>query len=300
MNTEPDKRELLTQIEGFITDPNLINDCKKKSLLRIFLYSSKTFLWICLGILLFKSNSNLLIFSILMLLVSQRHLQTHVHDTAHYFISNNKRKNDFFGNYLYAGFIGMAIENYRSIHQKHHKFNGSDEDPEYFSYEDVRNYGGFVSLCLKYFLGLEAFKLIKKYYFSKKSSSTNSKKNRNLIHIIFAQILLIIFFGINDVFFFYLIWLYLAMTISPLLSRLRFLVEHPGKNNTTRTTSSTFLEKLFFAPHNFNYHFEHHMWPTIPPYNLKRIHNHIKKNNFFKIHKEKINRSFVSGLIKNN
>jgi fatty acid desaturase len=266
----------------------------------ILLYSSKAFLWICLAILIFTINSNLLIFSVLMLLVSQRHLQTQVHDTAHYFISDNKKNNDFFGNYLFAGFIGMTIENYRFIHQKHHKFNGSDEDPEYFSYKDVRNYGGFMSLCLKYFLGFEAFKLIKKYYFSNKSSSTDSKKNRNLIHIIFAQLLLIIFFGICDAYFFYIIWLYLAITISPLLSRLRFLVEHPGKNNVTRTTSSTFVEKLFFAPHNFNYHFEHHMWPMIPPYNLARIHNHIKKNNFFKINKKYINRYFISDLIKNN
>ena len=300
MNIELNKRELLSEIEGFITDSDLINNSKKKSFLKICLYSSKTFLWTCLAILLFKINSSLLIFSILMLLVAQRHLQTHVHDTAHYFISDNKRMNDLFGNYLYAGFIGMTIENYRSIHQKHHKFNGSNEDPEYFSYEDVRNHGGLISLCLKYSLGFEAFKLIKKYYFSNKYSTTNPKTSKKLFHVIFSQILLIFFFGINGLYFFYIIWLYLAMTISPLLSRLRFLVEHPGKNNTTRTTSSTFLEKIFFAPHNFNYHFEHHMWPMIPPYNLARIHNHLEKNNFFKINKKYISNYFISDLIKNN
>ena len=100
MNVELNKRELLSEIEGFITDSELINNSKKKSFLKICLYSSKTFLWTCLAILLFKINSSLLIFSILMLLVTQRHLQTHVHDTAHYFISDNKKMNDFFGNYL--------------------------------------------------------------------------------------------------------------------------------------------------------------------------------------------------------
>jgi fatty acid desaturase len=34
------------------------------------------------------------------------------------------------------------------------------------------------------------------------------------------------------------------------------------------TYRSNWLEKLFFAPHNMNYHMAHHLWPSIPYYNL--------------------------------
>ena len=60
----------------------------------------------------------------------------------------------------------------------------------------------------------------------------------------------------------YPLWLYLAVTWSPLLSRLRFLVEHPGDSDLTVTTRSTVLERPLFAPLNFNYHFEHHPGPA--------------------------------------
>jgi fatty acid desaturase len=34
------------------------------------------------------------------------------------------------------------------------------------------------------------------------------------------------------------------------------------------TYESSWLEKPFFAPHNMNYHMAHHLWPSIPYYNL--------------------------------
>jgi fatty acid desaturase len=34
------------------------------------------------------------------------------------------------------------------------------------------------------------------------------------------------------------------------------------------TYTSTWLERQFFAPHNMNFHTAHHLWPSIPYYNL--------------------------------
>lgn len=298
MKKELNRKELLAEVENYITDKSLIVNSKKRSLLMVVGYTINTFLWILFAVLIFKMNNALLVCSIIMLLISQRHLQTHVHDTAHFFLSDNRKTNDIVGNFLYAGFIGMNIANYRAIHQKHHKFNGSAEDPEYFSYDEVKNSGGLVSLCLRYFFGLEALKLVKKYYFSKQVNKNTVQVKSKFFHVIFCQLLLISCFAINDLYFFYIIWVILAVTVSPLLSRLRFLVEHPGKNDTTRSTTSLFIEKVFFAPHSFNYHFEHHMWPMVPPYNLSRIHRHIRKNNFFKKNKNLINTYYFSDLFR--
>lgn len=301
MTTINTRKHLDEELKNFITDNNLIDNCRSRSIIKILILSLTTFSFIPLSIFIYYINSNLIIVSFLLLLISQRHLQTHVHDSAHLFISDNRKINDLISNFLYAGFIGMTVENYRQIHQNHHKYNGSEDDPEYFSYEDVKKYGGFTALCFSYALGLEAFKLIKKYYVKQEEKS---QTNKNYLHIIICQSVLFLFFISFEVYFFYFAWLYLALSLSPLLSRLRFLVEHPGKNNTTKTSTSTLLEKIFFAPHSFNYHYEHHMFPLVPPYNLKKIHSHIKTNNFFKENPKNLNTFFIKALFtkskKNN
>tara|TARA_B110000977_G_C11070329_1_gene489342 strand:- start:1294 stop:2199 length:906 start_codon:yes stop_codon:yes gene_type:complete len=287
------RKDLNEELKSFITDKSLINNCRPRSIIKILILSLTTYSFIPLSIFLYHINSNLIIVSFLLLLVSQRHFQTHVHDSAHLFISGNRKVNDLVSNFLYAGFIGMTVESYRQIHQNHHKYNGSEDDPEYFSFEDVKKYGGLTGLCLSYALGLEAFKLIKKYYVKQEGKD---KEDKNFIHIIFCQLILFLFFISFDAYFFYFAWLYLALSLSPLLSRLRFLVEHPGKNNTTKTSTSTLFEKIFFAPHNFNYHYEHHMFPLVPPYNLSRIHNHIRANNFFEENPKNLNTFFLKAL----
>jgi fatty acid desaturase len=32
------------------------------------------------------------------------------------------------------------------------------------------------------------------------------------------------------------------------------------------------IERMLFAPHNMNYHAEHHLWPFVPYYNLPKLH----------------------------
>lgn len=274
-----------------------ISPFHKRKVIGIISYSLLTYLIFFSSIYIYKQNNSFLIISMLLLLVTQRHLQTHVHDICHFFFTRNRKVNDLIGDYFFAGFIGMKIDNYRKIHQNHHKYNGSKDDPEYFSRNDVMKYGGYLNLCLSYAFGLEAIKLIKKYYFSKNKNSSNIfKKFHNLFHICLCQILLVYVLYMSNVVFFYPIWIYFALSFSPLLSRLRFLVEHPGSDNTTRTTTSFFIEKIFFAPHSFNYHFEHHAWPMIPPYNLKKVHKKLKEKKFYDNHPENFNDYFLSSL----
>jgi len=82
-----------------------------------------------------------------------------------------------------------------------------------------------------------------------------------------------------------------------MLSGLRFLVEHPGRSDrTVSTTRSWLLEKLYFAPYHFNYHFEHHVWPALPPYQLKVAHDFLKEKKYFERHPEFLNDSYLGSL----
>ena len=49
----------------------------------------------------------------------------------------------------------------------------------------------------------------------------------------------------------------------------------------TRTTYANMLERLLVAPHFVNYHVEHHMMMTVPPYNLPKMHDILLSKGFF-------------------
>ena len=117
-------------------------------------------------------------------------------------------------------------------------------------------------------------------------------------HIIGAQLLLGSACLALDLAAVYPLWLYLAVSWSPLLSRLRFLVEHPGESDLTVTTRSTLVERPFFAPLNFNFHFEHHCWPNVPPYRLRQAHRQLRSAGFYERHPEYANESFVGALVR--
>ena len=71
----------------------------------------------------------------------------------------------------------------------------------------------------------------------------------------------------------------------------RVIVDERKKNGKF-TSLSNFLERIIFAPHNFNYHQEHHDFPGIPYYQLPEFYKS-KINN--KKHK-KIQHSYLSML----
>jgi fatty acid desaturase len=240
------------------------------------------------------------------ILAAQRCIQTTVHDLSHSLYSPRRATNDWLGNWFTAGLIGMRIESYRTVHFVHHAENGNDADPEYFDYEAVREKGGLLAYVLRYALLLEAFPLISKYYLNRGKQPERGAPGSpgsepgfvaSKLHIGAAQLaLLAVFVFVAGEPALYAVWLYTALTWSPLLSRLRFVVEHPGRDDRTVTTLASWPERLFFAPFGFNYHFEHHLWPSVPPYNLRRTHEFMGERGFFRRHPQYLNDSYLGSL----
>src|SRR5256886_17641837 len=71
------------------------------------------------------------------------------------------------------------------------------------------------------------------------------------------------------------------VTFYPAQIRLRSTVEHgfevgfrpasPQDYWVTRSTRGTWLERFVFSPFAIHYHFEHHLFPAIPHYNLRTV-----------------------------
>jgi fatty acid desaturase len=78
----------------------------------------------------------------------------------------------------------------------------------------------------------------------------------------------------------YLLWPASWLTTYMLYSRIRNSAEHGALAGTrepdiwrnTRTVLARWWERLTVAPNYVNYHFEHHLVPTVPAYQLPRFH----------------------------
>jgi len=229
-----------------------------------------------------------------LILAAQRALQTLVHHLSHDMLTRNRALNDAIGNFLVAGLIGMRVQNYRRIHFVHHAENGSASDPEFIDFSIVREKGGLARYVLHYIAGGELAALVRKYYFPKEKKAGAPSE---MLHILVCQAALVaLFVGVAQAWYLYLVWLYVAVSWSPMLSRLRFLVEHPGKDDRTVSTTAPWYEVLLFAPYQFNYHFEHHAWPALPPYRLRRAHEQLCAAGYFARHPEYRISSFVRSL----
>ena len=78
----------------------------------------------------------------------------------------------------------------------------------------------------------------------------------------------------------YLTWVLAYIFILPLVSRIRQVAEHGAvpdlysmdARNNTRSVRSNWLMRALFSPHGVNWHLEHHLMPSVPIYNLGRLH----------------------------
>jgi fatty acid desaturase len=283
--------------------------CAERSLPWILAFGGRPFAWLAGALLLVGSGlPGWLAWpaAALCLLLAQRHFQTLVHDAAHGFYHPTPRINDLLADWLAAGWIGMTVGNYRRVHLRHHAHNGSADDPEHVSFATVAEAGGLPLMVARYACLLEGLRLVRKYYGGERepgrappsAKQRQSKRPSAHLHIVGAQLLLGSACLALDLAAVYPLWLYLAVSWSPLLSRLRFLVEHPGESDLTVTTRSAFWERPFFAPLNFNFHFEHHAWPNVPPYRLRQAHRHLQGAGFYERHPEYANESFVGALVR--
>jgi fatty acid desaturase len=115
----------------------------------------------------------------------------------------------------------------------------------------------------------------------------DGKKKISLQQILYAVIAVTsIVFGFWHLILLY--WFVPLITWFSFIFRLREIGEHSafeiGEDlvEKSRTVTAPALEQLFLAPANISYHNEHHLFPNVPYYNLKRLHKRLMKNPDYK------------------
>ncbi len=217
------------------------------------------------------------------------------HDGMHRRLFNRLAVNDLFTDCLLLGPIGAITRINNRNHLAHHRHLSTELDPDrhkHGSYnKDTRpKYLVFLS-------GLATlYPAVKNVFFPQPdpgagkapspAQAARRYRGRDLLILVGWQALLI--GGLTAAigwWAFPLLWLLPCFLFMYLADLFRSFMEHshpePDEQADAHrliTYTSNRFERLLFAPMNMNYHTAHHLWPSIPYYNLPRADREIQEH----------------------
>jgi len=245
--------------------------------------------------LYFWPNPVVLLLSVLVIGSRQHALFVIAHDAAHYLLYDNRLMNEIVGR-ASAMLQGLSMCTYRVIHRLHHNNLYGELDP------DTALHGGYprgraylIKKLLKDLSGLTAWKTYA--YFLGGAPALNTATNVALrplddtsvklrsdaLHdrnaVIAFHILALVLFAASGYLVQYLVlWVLPLVTVVQAILRLRAIAEHGATTDLSSPLTAArtnmaprWLEWLIF-PHHVNYHIEHHLYASVPHYNLPALH----------------------------
>ncbi|MBV8752175.1 MAG: fatty acid desaturase [Hyphomicrobiales bacterium] len=203
------------------------------------------------------------------------------HDGLHRRLFESAEHSDLWNDLFIMGPIGAITRINRANHMEHHRATCLPHDPDRHKYlhdhkEGTLNFAFFLSGLQSLYPSLANIFVLS----GQKAEATQSKERyhaRDFAILLGWQVALIA--GLT-----YWIgwWAYPVLWLLPVYlfayraDLVRVFCEHamlmsdPEADEHRRmiTYTSNWLERRFFAPHNMNFHAAHHLWPSIPYYNL--------------------------------
>lgn len=256
-----------------------------------------------LGSISIASQSDSLWVSILtfFIVASRQHaLLGILHEGVHYRLFNSKFLNDTAGNLLAAFPLFWDLHGYRENHFQHHKYLNTDQDPDYkrknkheeWQFPNSRLY--VAKLFIRYLWG---FGILENYRFFQAMSGhfpleklkQKGQLSKMTTKVLYYSTVFYLLHHFGQLTNFGVYWLVPYFFIYPLFQKFRSIAEHfalPFENEltATRNVRTSSIESFFFGPHNLSYHLDHHLFPTVPAYNLPKLNQVLMRNPSYKAH----------------
>ena len=258
-------------------------------------------IWVTIGCSLYLCHESLWFLPLaLPVLASRLHALTLLmHDGSHYLLHPNEKVNDFLSNMFCSFPLMISTEVYRKTHWKHHQFTQTMKDPNYVIMQSVaawhypKKEEEVKKLLVRdlFFLGMKDHMAILKDWQILPNLALAGRLEKILFPIFFLGMFSAVYWG--GLWKEFIILQFGALLINP-LARMRAMSEHAHyesegtdrvhKLEETPTINAGSFERFFLAPFNTNRHLEHHLYPTIPYYNLERAHEIIRKSETYQRH----------------
>ena len=248
-----------------------------------------------MGLVAYFPSVFTILFALVVIGTRQLGLAVVLHEASHRTLFNNRKLNDWVGNWLAAYPLYLSADMYRPHHLDHHGKTWGDTDPDRGLAEGfpvskasmarkiARDLFGLTGLKQLIGTSYVAYKVIRRQEVGQGTLPMRLNRERMIRMVIGTFVTNGILFGILWSVghpMLYLLWFGAWLTTNKVVVRLRSMAEHsavpsphPGDPfGNTRTTLTRWWERALLAPHNVGYHLEHHLVITVPYYKLPRFH----------------------------
>jgi len=192
------------------------------------------------------------------------------HDAAHRLASRDRALNDVLGNLFCAFPLGLTLGGYRRYHFAHHRFLGTDQDPENAHKRLLKQWAlpARARRVLPWFVadllggGVPHLVAAGKLTRPVSVAETFGLGLEWLVALGVAWRLGVVWIPV--------LWIAGIVTVFWSGVRLRIWTEHLGTKDTHRIQVPRWLA-IAIMPHDIGLHWEHHHFPSVPFYNLARL-----------------------------
>lgn len=204
------------------------------------------------------------------------------------------RSNAFLGRWVFAAPPLIDFDTYRSGHLAHHRHAGTREDPDLAF---VRAYPvPSTSMRRKIIRDISGRTGLRDGLYLLMMTLRHRRPAPLVAHVVMFGAL-----WLAQIPWAYAAWWVGFLFVVPLCLRLRVMGEHGAvpdllhrdARRHARTTKAGWLARTLIAPHHVNYHCEHHFFPTVPGYNLPRLHRLLTARGFYADHPDAVAASYA-------
>lgn len=237
-----------------------------------------------------------------------------LHEGSHGFLAKSRALNDSICNWGVAYWTINSVEEYRPTHRLHHRYLGQERDPDRVFYLVPARRGALTGLLLQDLFGITAFRRATSRISGTSEASgapaSLLARPQLLVGKIVTQLIIlgqfILFQGIRRGILFYVVfWLVPIVCMYPMILRLKTITEHFDRglrqantvNWVARTSYAGRLQNHLVGA-RMEYHFEHHVLPTLPYRGLKKLHRRLDQTGLFVRHSEVMSHGYVLFLTR--
>jgi fatty acid desaturase len=247
----------------------------------------------------------------ILLIASRQHaLLILMHEAAHYRLNPNRRWNDWVGEAL-AWPLLLSMRGYRRHHMRHHDKEHLNTmlDPDWSrkwgkpSWSFPKTPKALAWLLLRDALGLTLGELRDEIRDVNAFPTERAEDRRHLffrLSVYGVGVAFLFSMGLGTAYLAY--WLLPSLTLLRMISRIRAIADHFGTQNDhplakTRTVTGNVVDRILISPCNIGVHNEHHLFPSVPYYNLRALQRELSRHPEYQVHAP-VSSSYWSALLE--
>ena len=227
-----------------------------------------------------------------------------VHEASHFSLFESRRTNDIWCDVFFAGPIGITVAAYRVRHSSHHADLGTDVDQDGYPYHiKIRGRRALMGAMGRSLSGLTGLWLARTKYIGRlaefRPPQLAARVSPRWVGLsmtgVFNLTLILVCVLAGRWYLYLVLWVYPIVAVAVALNIVRSVAEHQPEDfprfrdgletamrPVVRTTVPSWFEKWMLYQANFNYHVEHHLFPTVPRHNLGKLHHHLVAKGFYR------------------